>query len=281
MSSERRRASSLRGRPGRRDEPMALVLSALLLLSLVPWKTSSAAEEAKDSCEECHGQASFLVTNKKLYDYFQRWSASVHKQEEVSCFDCHAGNRRASNKDKAHGRDLDAAAANSAVNFRNIPKTCGGCHRDIYDGFRQSSHFDHVVSKKQEDQGPTCVTCHGSLNVAVLNVNTVEEVCRQCHNEETGNSPDNPQEARALLNRFLSIHRYYRYIRVRSDAAETKPFFDEVDAQLDDLSVAWHTFDLDEIGEKTAAVLQALKAKRQEVSKASKQRAEDLQPSAE
>ena len=253
---------------GRRSLKLASVaLSALLLLSPVSWKDAS-AEEAKDSCVECHGDASFLVTNKKLYDYFQRWGSSVHKQEGVTCVDCHGGNSRSPDKKKAHGGDLDAARANSAVNFRNIPKTCGGCHEDIYKGFRESAHFEHVVSKDQEDQGPTCVTCHGSLNVAVLNVNTVEETCRKCHNQETENSPGNAEEARALLNRFLSIHRYYRYIAKRGEPAETKRFFEEFDAQIHDLSVTWHTFDLDAIGEQTEAVLEGLRAKREEVASA-------------
>lgn len=266
MNRERRmpRASE------RRKEALKLailLLSTLLLLVLVPRKNLS-AEDAKDSCVECHSQASFLVTNKKLYDYFQRWGSSVHKQEGVTCVDCHGGNPRSPDKEKAHGGDLDAAKASSAVNFRNIPKTCGGCHEDIYEGFRESTHFEHVVSKDQEDQGPTCVTCHGSLNVAVLNVNTVEETCRNCHNEETENSPENAEEARALLNRFLSIHRYYRYIAKRGEPTETKRFFEEFDAQIHDLSVTWHTFDLDAIGEKTEAVLQELRAKREELASA-------------
>ena len=131
-----------------------------------------------------------------------------------------------------------------------------------------------MVSKDQEDQDPTCVTCHGSLNVEVLNVNTVEGTCRKCHNEETENSPENAEEARELLNRFLSIHRYYRYITKRGDPAETKRFFEEFDAQIHDLSVTWHTFDLDAIGEKTEAVLAGLRAKREEVARAQKRELE-------
>jgi nitrate/TMAO reductase-like tetraheme cytochrome c subunit len=222
-----------------------------------------------------------LVTNKKLYDYFQLWGSSIHSQENVTCVDCHGGNRQSSDKKKAHGGDLNAAQASSAVNFRNIPKTCGGCHENIYEGFRKSTHFEHLVSKDQEDQGPTCVTCHGSLNVAVLNVNTVEEMCRRCHNEETENNPENPQEARALLNRFLSIHRYYRYITVRSDPVETKPFFEKVDSQIRDLSVTWHTFDLDAIGEKTEALLQVLKAKREGLARANREERKKGPPSPE
>jgi nitrate/TMAO reductase-like tetraheme cytochrome c subunit len=266
MSVERQRVPVAKTR----DRPLevaVLIVSALLLSSLVSWR-SSFAEEKKDSCVECHSQASFLVTNKKLYDYFQRWRSSIHRQEGVTCVDCHGGNPQSSDKETAHGGDPNEAKANSAVNFRNIPKTCGGCHEDIYRGFRESVHFEHLVSKGQEDQGPTCVTCHGSIDVSVLNVNTVEATCRQCHNQESENSPENAPEARELLNRFLSIHRYYRYITVRGDPEETRDFFDRLDAQIHDLSVTWHTFDLDAIGEKTEAVLHTLKVKRQEISRA-------------
>ena len=280
MSRERRKSRILET-GGRPLKSATLVLSALLSVSLVPSKSPAAEAEVEDSCVECHSATSFLVTNKKLYDYFQRWSSSVHSQEGVTCVDCHGGNPQDSDEKKAHGGDLDAADAQSAVNFRNIPKTCGGCHSDIYEGFRESTHFEHVVSASQEDQGPTCVTCHGSLNVAVLNVNTVEETCRQCHNEKTENSPENPQQARTLLNRFLSIHRYYRYITVRSDPAKTKPFFDEVDAQIHALSVTWHTFDLDEIQEKTEAVLLTLRGKRKEITEARKKPDENHRPSSE
>ena len=76
MSCERRRPRISETR--RRSLKLAAVaLSALLLLSLVSWKNAS-AEEAKDSCVECHGKTSFLVTNKKLYNYFQRWRSSSH-----------------------------------------------------------------------------------------------------------------------------------------------------------------------------------------------------------
>jgi hypothetical protein len=277
----KRRKPRISGSRRRASKPAVLILSTLLSLSLVPWKSPLAEEEARDSCVECHGQASFLVTNKKLYDYFQLWSSSVHRQEEVSCVDCHGGNPEAATESKAHGGDLDAADAQSAVNFRNIPKTCGGCHSDIYEGFRESTHFEHVVSASQEDQGPTCVTCHGSLNVAVLNVNTVEETCRQCHNEKSENSPENPQQARTLLNRFLSIHRYYRYITVRSDPAKAKQFFEAVNAQIHDLSVTWHTFDLAEIGEKTEVVLHTLRTRRQEIANTRKKPDESRRPSPE
>jgi nitrate/TMAO reductase-like tetraheme cytochrome c subunit len=250
---------------------LGLLLVPVLALLFLPGETPSAVE-ADDGCVACHRDPAFLVTNRKLYDYFQRWTSSVHKQEDVTCVDCHGGNPDVSDKDAAHAGDLSGSGRRSAVNFRNIPRTCGECHDEIYEGFRKSSHFEHLVAKKQEDQGPTCVTCHGSINVAVLNVTTVEETCHRCHNEETDNHPETAGEARALLNRFLSIHRYYRYITVRGDPAETRTFFEVIDARIHDLSIAWHTFDLDRIREETQIVLEALRHKRETVAKAFKAR---------
>ncbi|MBW2372473.1 MAG: ammonia-forming cytochrome c nitrite reductase subunit c552, partial [Deltaproteobacteria bacterium] len=174
---------------------------------------------------ECHSNADFLVTHKKLHDYYQLWKESTHALEGVSCADCHGGDPEVSDKKASHGRDVGGEdGAGSAVNFRNLPDTCGTCHDEISEGFRESDHFDHLIRKKQDKQGPSCVTCHGSLNVAVLNVNTVEEACARCHNEEKDNHPDIPEKAEVILNRLLSIHRYYRYIGKRGDPAETQLF---------------------------------------------------------
>ena len=253
--------------PWRREVGPALIVLAALLLA--PSGVAWAAQE-KDTCVSCHSSKNLMVTNRKLYDYFQQWTSSVHKQEGVTCSDCHGGDPEVSEKEASHGKDLAESKPRSAVNFRNISATCGDCHDEIYDGFRESTHFEHVVTKKQEEQGPTCVTCHGSINVSVLDVNTVEATCSECHNEKSENHPETPQEARALLNRFLSIHRYYRYITVRGDPKETAVFFDVIDARLHDLTVSWHTFDLEKISVKTEIVLESLKSKREEVAKAFK-----------
>ena len=256
--------------------PRKAVASALptlvaVLLCAAPWGAGPAAAEESNSCIDCHSDSELMVTNKKIYDYFVRWGDSIHKQEGVSCDDCHGGNPEISDKQKAHDGSLGGAEPTSAVNFRNIPDTCGECHDDIFEGFQKSEHFEHVLREENEErQGPTCVTCHGAINVATLNVTTVEEICQQCHNEESDNQPANPREARALLNRLLSIHRYYRYITVRGDPVETKPFFARIDAQISDLAVTWHSFDLETIAKKTEAVLGDLKAKRGEVAAAHK-----------
>jgi len=243
--------------------PLALTL---LLFAEAFAGGEESATEVTDSCVECHSNPDFLVTAKKLYDYYREWDLSVHRQEGVSCEDCHGGNSDARDKKEAHGTEVSGGlSAGSAVSFENIPSTCGGCHDDIYQGFRKSNHAAHLIKKKQEKQGPNCVTCHGSMNTVVLNVNTVKGTCQRCHNEQTGNHPGIPDAASDILNRFLSIQRYYRYIGIRGEPGETQAFFAVMDERIRDLSVLWHTFDLPKIDKETRFVLDLLKAKRAEV----------------
>jgi hypothetical protein len=248
----------------------------LPLLFGAPGARAQEEEAAKtDHCVECHSNPRFLVTNNKLYEYFQEWELSVHKQEEVACVDCHGGNPGASDKKEAHGDGVGAADKASGIYFENVVKTCGDCHEDILEGFQESNHFEHMVAGEEEEQGPTCVTCHGSINVVILNVNSVQAACVRCHNEETENNPDIPEKAHVILNRFLSMHRFYRYIAIRAEPLEARQFFHEVDPSLRKLSVTWHTFDLDQIGEETSQVLGRLKAKRDEVRARVKKAAEE------
>jgi hypothetical protein len=235
-----------------------------LLVFLVP---AVGAEDSAsgNSCENCHRDPDLLVTNKKLYDYFQEWSDSVHQQEEVSCDDCHGGNPALAGKDEAHADGVRASDPASGIHYTNVPDTCGTCHSDILEGFRTSAHFEHVKKEQGEDQGPTCVTCHGSIDSEVLSVSTVSETCAQCHNDDSGNHPENPERATSILNRFLSIQRFYRYITVRATPEESRVFFEVMDARMQKLSVTWHGFDLDKIEEETNAVLSHMKAKRDEI----------------
>jgi hypothetical protein len=223
-----------------------------------------ARAESEDSCVDCHGDPGFLVTNKKLYDYFQQWEASVHRQEGVSCDECHGGRPDAADKDAAHAGGVGASDPQSGVYYANVADTCGTCHDTILEGFRTSEHFAHI-EKKDDKQGPTCVTCHGSINVEVLTVNSVEAACVRCHDEASGNHPEMPRRARDVLNRFLSIHRFYRYIAVHADPEEARTFFEAFDRRMEALSVTWHTFDIERAEAETAAALAVLKEKRAEL----------------
>ena len=243
-----------------------LLLLALSLALWCPARPAGAAEvEVEDACTACHRDPSLLVKNKKLYDYFQQWDGSIHQQEGVTCDKCHGGDPRAAQKDPAHGKGVAASNISSGIHYRNIPRTCGKCHEDILEGFQKSNHFEHVAAEGEDAQGPTCVTCHGSIDAEILDVNSVEAACARCHNFETDNNPDIPAKARDALNKFLSIHRFYRYITIKAQPDDAKRFFADLDPRLRRLSVTWHTFDLDAIEAGIEEVLGLLKAKRDEI----------------
>jgi len=241
------------------------------------WEPAIQAAPAKSKatkptgCVTCHSDSKLFVRNPKLYEYYQFWKLSAHGQEDISCVKCHGGDPKSLDADKAHGgASIAASEKNSAINFRNIPKTCAKCHKAIYEEYRQSPHFQHLQGDKDEAQGPNCVTCHGSVNTAVLRVSSVRATCATCHNEETDNSPEIPAQAELVLSKMLSVSRYYRYIGVRGEPDDVRSFFRVVDPSMERLATHWHSFDIDEVEKETRDLLTVLKLKRQEIQKARK-----------
>lgn len=226
-------------------------------------------QAAEDGCVSCHGREEYLVTNKKLYEYFQRWRISSHAQEDVSCVDCHGGNNLSANKVIAHG-GLMGIGKSSATNFRNIPKTCGQCHDDKYKAYSGSHHFKQM--SKNGGKGPNCVTCHGSLNAVAPDVTSVAETCKLCHNKKYKNHPDIPLKAEKLLNDFNAIAGYARYIQKRAKPAMAAKLAKEIGPQIDSLSDVWHSFDLNKIEPQTKGLLQMIKQKRLEVRESNKKK---------
>ncbi len=221
-----------------------------------------------DSCIDCHKSEDFLVTDKKLYDYFQDWRASIHGQEDIVCVDCHGGNAKAKDKEAAHVSRMSPDSKSRSVDFQNIPDTCGTCHDDLLQAYIKSNHYQHLTKKDADRRGPNCVTCHGSLNSRKLNVNTVAEVCEQCHNEESENAPEIPNKAMVLLNDLNTISGYRRFIE-RRDPVESKLFLRNLDRNLGELSTTWHLFDIEKIETSTSQLLKEVKSKRKAVLKKS------------
>ena len=249
-------------------------LPAILLMAFLPAVLLLAAPIAQaDTCIDCHSDKGFMVRDKKLFDYYEQWKLSIHANTEVSCADCHGGNNKARGKKEAHGPGpLSASATGSPTHYRNIPKTCGQCHEEVVKQFQESAHFEHLQGSKDEAQGPSCVTCHGSVNTSVLKVGTVRQTCEKCHDAKEAKGPSVPDRAEAILGDFLSIHRYYRYIGLRGEKDDVRRFFRLVDPMLSNVAHQWHSFDLDAVEEQTGALVQFLKVKRNEILQDRKKR---------
>jgi hypothetical protein len=220
-----------------------------------------------ESCIRCHSDPDFVATHPKLYEYYRDWERSIHGQEEVTCSDCHGGDPEVSDARQAHAEFESENESANAVAFSRVHETCGDCHDEILEAYRESEHYAKVKESKGERHGPTCVTCHSSMNTLTLDVTGVEAACARCHDEETGIAPGVPQQARTTLNKFLSIDRFHRYVAARMDPLESGPFFSEIDERVAALSVLWHTFDLPRIDEETQAVLDVMRRKRNEIRK--------------
>ena len=249
--------------------PLLTRMGVLLLLLLVgaglPAPEAGAAG-TKESCVVCHSDPDFLVRNKKLYDYFRDFSLSTHSQEGVTCSDCHGGNPKAGDKEGAHkGTIMNPSDPRSPINYRNVPQTCAKCHDDVFESFRGSPHFKHLKAMDKDVQGPNCVTCHGSVNLTVLNVNTVRAACERCHNKQRKILPEVPDKAEAVLHDLLSVSRYYQFIATREAPEDIRAFFKKVDPIVKDLTLQWHTFDLESVEAKTRELLVLLKKKRSEL----------------
>lgn len=247
----------------------AVLAAACALAGLYAATPARGAEEpaaGDDSCIACHRDPDFLVTHPRLYEYFRDWQRSIHQQEGVTCSDCHGGNPEATGREAAHAGMLGPDASGSAVYFSNVPATCGSCHDAVEEAYRTSAHFEHLTAAAgdgeagAEKQGPSCVTCHRSMNTLTLDVTTVEETCGHCHDED--NHPEIPGEARRTLNKFLSIDRFYRYIAIRGKDMQARLFLEGIDDRREELSVLWHTFDLERIERKTVGILEDLQERR-------------------
>jgi predicted CXXCH cytochrome family protein len=102
-------------------------------------------------------------------------------QKVANCVSCHG----------VHGM-RPGSQADSPVYPANIPATCGHCHSDgAYMAayglptdqearYRQSVH-GHLLLQKRDLSAPTCATCHDNHGASPPGVETIAQVCGQCH----------------------------------------------------------------------------------------------------
>lgn len=134
-------------------------------------------------CGKCHrenGKANEENPNLHEVNALHDYSFSVHglgmtkKGLIVSavCTDCHSTHFILKETDER-----------STVYPKNIPSTCGTCHKGIYDEYIKS---DHAITKNDgKHTYPTCVNCHSSHQISLTSqdkfMNEVTQQCGSCH----------------------------------------------------------------------------------------------------
>jgi hypothetical protein len=201
-------------------------IALTLMLMMLPF-TAAAGE-----CMDCHRSLDFNESNPRLFYYFNDFSNSVHGVAGLVCSDCHDGDPDERDLDKAHVGVMDP------VRFDNIVATCGRCHAAVRDGFTASEHHRLLTTYQN---APNCVTCHGSMEVEVVNPGRIQTACAFCHNPESLTSPDIPERACEILIRIDSIKSLK--IEVEARATDGSLVWD-LARDYRSMAARWHAFDL-------------------------------------
>lgn len=161
----------------------------------------------KIKCTGCHGGIERLPHPKKLPD---AGCGQCHAEEQASYekgahgYSLRQGNKAAPRCQDCHGEHeiLPVEYSSSPVNRRNIPETCGKCHkeplfaekhgipiRNPYELYSKSQHFKAL--KQGNMDAAVCTDCHGVHGIlnssqpdAPIFRRNIPETCSRCHKDE-------------------------------------------------------------------------------------------------
>ena len=141
-------------------------------------------------CGHCHADGAFMRKyNPSLRtDQLAQYKTSVHGKRLLQgdnkvavCIDCHG----------VH--DLRPMSdPRSKISPLNVAQTCSRCHSDAnymqgygiptdqYANYTRSVHHD-AMTARGDLSAPTCPTCHGNHGAAPPGIDSVKNVCANCH----------------------------------------------------------------------------------------------------
>lgn len=118
------------------------------------------------ACEKCHSDQ-----YDKTLDSMHAQAAEAGNLEAPVCTDCH-GSHYVTQPDEPRA---------------SISQTCGNCHTEVYDEYKQSIHGDALINQDNPDV-PVCTDCHGVHNIQDPRTTQFHveepELCAGCHADE-------------------------------------------------------------------------------------------------
>lgn len=199
------------------------------------------------SCSlECHED----IMRKTASDNFQQWSDSDHSKYYVTCDACHGGNPNSKNETGAHESMKGINDTESPIYFKNIPDTCGKCHAEEMEHFKNTMHYQRF---KAESRAPSCVTCHKPHTFKVLKASEMTALCSVCHNPRdqiaTASVPIDAKNAlekqKEFQDELLKAKQAVAADKeARKDVSHAQVDLDKAQAVMDDIPSLWHQFNL-------------------------------------
>ena len=204
-----------------------------------------------DSCVNCHQDYKLRVRNLQLFEYYNKWKDSKHALAGVKCVDCHGGDPTANYKEKAHAAALSISNPESKIHYTSLTETCGRCHVDVSNHFKSSTHY----KKLGEGEGPSCVTCHGSMTTGVPYLRVVEAICGGCHDGEKGSAVT--KAAEATLLQLNSTRGYLGWLRINQQRLDNEQLSEHstYDSDYHKIAARWHEFNLKDTEVAATALL--------------------------
>jgi hypothetical protein len=134
------------------------------------WKAGDPVPIVKSNCVRCH-----LTAGRELTAPVQDFARSVHDLNDMTCSDCHGGNRE---KDSdAHDAEAGFIGTKLSAHMAN----CAHCHSDQAAQVKAGPHY-WDFSKRINLDYPVCSDCHGHHDVAKPPVEfALKTVCTECH----------------------------------------------------------------------------------------------------
>lgn len=229
-----------------------LAISIFIASIIIYVSGKGALALSANSCVECHKEVAAENTLQIWsQNQFIHWYGSVHGRKSVTCEKCHGGNPGHTNKKLAHQGVKSSKDPRSSIYYKNLPETCGSCHKGVYQQFIQSRHYKNL---KAERLAPTCTTCHGfEMDIGAVRPLQLMGRCTICHNPQSGVKPDAADLARQSLEDVThteqSIQKAQTLIDLaREEGLEPKSaeeLLRMARSRLEKTRELWHTFQLD------------------------------------
>jgi formate-dependent nitrite reductase cytochrome c552 subunit len=227
----------------------SLKLAHLLLIAFIFLIVPAGAinlDALNNSCITCHEN----LTAKNVSVNYQRWSDSVHSSYFVTCDACHGGNPNVNSQAEAHFSMKNVTDSQSPIYFKNIPETCGKCHKTELEHFKNTMHYERL---RTESSAPSCATCHKPHSFKVLKASELASLCSVCHNEkDQATSANVPNDAKLALematelqNQIVTAKNSLSVAKAKGlDVSSAQNDLDKATLVLKDVPSLWHSFNL-------------------------------------
>jgi len=134
------------------------------------WPADHPLPVVASNCVACH-----LTAGRELTDAVKHFVRSAHDLQELTCYDCHGGNRE--EDAKAHEEDFHFIGTKLSAHLQ----ACSECHSEEAEQLAAGTHH-WDFSKRVNTKFPTCVDCHGNHDIGNPPADfKLADMCLDCH----------------------------------------------------------------------------------------------------